>query len=83
MSEEWIKSQAETEWSNFRALSLGKTEEEQGHIFRELFRMALKTQDRNTRHKCAESVEAVALKEAPDICKTQAACAACMNVQAI
>ena len=83
MSEEKIKKDAKIAWGNFTKARSAQASVNEEKIFLELFRMALKSQDRDTRHACAEAVEGAALKEAPEICKTQAACAACVNVQAV
>lgn len=81
--EEKIKNQASIAWENYLVAIKGKPDSDQKRIFCELFRLGLKFQDRDTRHKCAEAVEQVANKEIPGICKTQEACAACINVQAV
>lgn len=48
-----------------------------------IFKAHIMEQDRDTRHACAEAVEATALPGAPEICRTQNACSACVNTQAL
>ncbi|MCP3681564.1 MAG: hypothetical protein GY861_02645 [bacterium] len=80
MSEEKIKRQAEIAWENYQTCLENNTPE---HSFKELFRMALKFQDRITRHACSEAVLKIANEEFPNICDVNVASAVCININTL
>ena len=83
LSEEKIKKDALIAWENFVDNTDYVFLSKEKNLFLELFRMGLKFQDRDTRHKCSEAVLDCASEEFPTICSVTKASQVCMNVQAI